>query len=450
MSRSIIQLVQEKLNYKASMDRMIKEEVFLQLVLLNYQPIVRYKDGYKEYLYVNAYDKEGHVYFLHSRSMKRDKNGGYTEQRAGILDDMLSLQARSRNFVEEICAISKNTVQEGSGEPKDGTIIFNSEHGGEAEILFSRRSSELQALMFVTKEFSIFEQAFLRKARIPQLGEYLLPEQMNAKGSMIPTFNWLRSMYITYMFYRNLDLTDYYYTLQVKPNQEHFMQMNRVCTFDEYIPLGYKFSDVYNPLFEDCIDILKSKFKIFAKALHVSPISMVSGISGSISASAASTFALYTTRAEMTQLFRVNTAKINTAELVANGMLLTKIKKHTVNFYSPKYFLTVLFTQFADELGEDFPIISIGLDDPVVYRYKQERWTEDDAYQEFTSATLVYVGPETEYVRSRKSADVQGYIDHTVSWINGLYLEYVLNTFGGVIEDTAWSKTGIRARFDIE
>lgn len=506
MSRELIKEVQSKLNLNTYLSTNVQaygKGVLLHLVLLNYRPICRYKNGKKEYLYLNSYDSEGMAYFLD----KRRSNLGSPV----VLSDILEIAAKRYQFLEEVCSILKTPLEIGIQSQKGKIIKLEEGALGndkvdvdcgnfDSKIKYSRENVELQALLFFTEEFTIFEQAAYGNLNPNRLMNYLLSDTMllraNGRNKYVTTAEWIYDAFSTYMFYRNIDLSEYYYTNQKKPSSEIFFQINRMCVLDEFVPILYNFDQIYNPVYSymwedgnrDISDPVTSDqntgsqelLEVFKGAIVVSPLSRVDGKTFSTSMNTNRNSAIYTTRDEIGKLFKLGVPRISRQELVSAGKLLILKKKHTVDFYSPKYFMTLMHTKLMNGIKDKIyeysgvDLVLLEQNDEVLYTYTDEYWDkeaeEGSVTRSFTSASLSYLGPETSTTKKRKemsanlkesqakarielakdqfNEELRKLVDEPVeeeyhtSWLNGLYLEYIMSIYGGVVKEKMTTKIG--------
>ena len=118
-STSLLAEVQQRLNYDQKSYDFWKKPHLLQLVLLDYRPIVRKSNGIEEYLYVDAYDESGSMYFMQHRSLKLTKDGEIAQKSCGKLDSMMSELASEYNFIKEASILFNSPIEDGTA-PADG------------------------------------------------------------------------------------------------------------------------------------------------------------------------------------------------------------------------------------------------------------------------------------------------------------------------------------------
>lgn len=427
-STSLLAEVQQRLNYDQKSYDFWKKPHLLQLVILDYRPIVRRSNGIEEYLYIDAYDESGSMYFMQRRSLKLTKDGEIAQKSCGTLDSMMAELASEYNFIKEASILFNSPIEDGT-VPEDGKIIKMGSYG---DVKFCRRNYELQALLFETSEFSSLESIVLNGTNTNRVGYFAIGERMPAKGSLIQRQEWLRRVYNTWMLYRNIDLATYYYTNLVPPNIEAYFELNRVCTFDEYVPLIYQFTSIYNPLIDDgCI--FDNVSKIFSAAIQVSPLSMVGGNIYSVARDQKESFGLYTTRLEMSNLFQTSVGKYKTRELQREGRLPMKTHKQTKDFYYPKYFLTVFLTQLIDATDYRDMFILYSLSDDVTVYYTEEQITVDDgARWDFQNINL--------HSLDFGNDDLTGFSKRRIRFSDALFLKYMSVVFNAVDAQRAWSR----------
>lgn len=425
----LINIVQARQSINTSATSNGEPIVSLYLVLLNYRPIYRIKDGLKEYLYVDIYNPKGVCYFLSVKSTR-------VLEPVGILDDLLEIQSPITNFMNDLSVLSKNPMEPGDTE-KEETICFTSKS---SIIEYRRMNAELKALLFSTREFTQFELAALRKTNANRVGCYLFGSHMRLKDRVVPRDEWIQACYRTYMLYQNIELGEYYYTNQKKPGSDWFFEMNRITVLDEFIPLAYKFLDIQNPLL-DLRDFLRQS-KIFSEAVEAKPLSVVSTSSHAPPSADAQTYGLYTTRIEVSELFSMGCGKWPTAELLAAGRIPIKLSRKYMDFYRPKYFWTVLYTQLIEALELDELFCLAELNDQVYVRHVPETWTtEDGAIDEFDSVGFRGWMFNSLYLKesNKSNSDIK---DHKASLLTALLIEYLTAVYRAAPAAKIWQRTG--------
>lgn len=438
MQKSLIAEIQGRLGYAQNLNNYSKKSQFLQLILINYKPIVRYREGLKEYLYVDVYDNKGSVYFLQRRSTPTERENKKGVRSEGLFDDIVKIYVNSDEFVYDLTRLMHCGVVNKLGEVltdvegKEAVII---DEGGDIEINYSRRNLELQAILIFTRDFQLFERAVIAQSNVNRFGRYVLNEVMNWKGEELTPSVWMHIAYNSYMLYRNIELTDYYYTHLVRPNSDMFFEINRVCVFDEFIPLGFKFSDIHNPILNDEV-IFESYSKIFKNGLKAGPLPMVGGSKVSFSSvqDDSETYGLYTTRYELTSLFGVSVGRYKVNEV--QDLLPIKTKKQTIDYYSPSYFLTILYTQLVESSDKGDWFSLVGLQEDVIIRYKEDYWiTEDGAKQEMD--TIAFNGIDLSIGKQRVNSPLYSY--KSISFISALMIQYLTNVYRAVHASNGWN-----------
>lgn len=446
---SLIQEVQQRLNIGATVfNNMNKHSHMLQLVVLNYRPIWKWVEGKKCYLYVDAFTKEGKVYFLEKRTLKHTSTGKVTPEPVGNLDDIIRAQASRYDTIAELAVMSGNERIKGdlNYTTKDSTIIYTT--SDEEEVIYSRKNTELQAILFNTGSFAAFERSAVMKDNRHTMQNVIIGSRMTAKDRILSRVDWCTVMYNTYMLYRNIELSDYYYCNLKKPNSESYFEMNRIFTMDEFIPLGYKFKDIFNPILSSpavddgnvCVwDAIATKYRPTNSAVTISPLSLVGGNCFSNSRESEQTFAKYTTRLLMSSMFNLSVAKMPTTTLKSLDELPIANTRQFVDFYSPKLFLTHFYYALIKEAElQDFFCL-IGLNEEVILLYTDitPELEEKRVYSGYKAIEIYKIVLQTDYWRKFNSSTISS---KNVTYGEALAMEYANYVFKIVNADTSYGR----------
>lgn len=116
------------------------------------------------------------------------------------------------------------------------------------------RNDELDAIDITTTEFSIIQEAFMRKSQAVSYASFKSPDTVTYKGKTMPYCEALRDWYVSYMFFVNLSLAGVYYRFSVSKPREPRAQTFYIL--NEFVPIAMKFKDIYNPLFDYEVSVM--------------------------------------------------------------------------------------------------------------------------------------------------------------------------------------------------
>lgn len=284
------------------------------LLLIDYQPVIRWVDGLAYYAYVTVSDSKLTIIYKHKDNARvfKDLNKIPRQLLGQPLKDFLEGYEGFYHLKE--WATLENVKYE------DSELQQNS-------VRFQDCQKELDAIMILTSEFEWIEKIVADPTYNQEhtlFGIEFPPTVASKNLGSLQFMQWLRRMYLDYMTDVNLRLLDYYY--QNSRRIRSYDESSVIFWFTELVPCLVQFRGIYNPLLDGKVmEMLRREFpKWQAEMLTLNNIPALHGGRGYYNRDS-NPVAFYTTRASVEKI------TLQTASNVFRG-------KH-MEFYSPKFFM---------------------------------------------------------------------------------------------------------------
>lgn len=410
----------------------IKPQRKLLLLLVDYKPLIKYIDGVPCYLNVDVYSEDGSTFYRSSTSKE-------SSEQMISLDDLAELYPQSRKFITDFALATGNkvyefdTIEERNNKPLGvGEIAFTNSYKCQP-IQYSNRNFELQAVIYLSPEMLALRDAIDNNKDSVTNNRYRISDRMYLDGKEVSRMTWLRALYNNHMIEANLELMEYYYRNQKKPSSTRMFEMNRVLTFDEFVPVALKFSGIPNPILhfdeehniysEYCNELMK--IKLFAAALQVKPLSAMNGRVSSVTSESKNTYGLYSTRAEIGRYLGIDVSKRTKDFMRGRGYLPINRSQINIDLYSPAAHMGLIYRDVFNNCDNP-EVFMTSLDSRVMMAYKTFV-PEDVLGQKFTAAQIAgFSGGKKEDVERSWGEDynlveINKYQELMLSYMNSVY-----------------------------
>lgn len=410
----------------------VKPQRKLLLLLVDYKPLIKYIDGVPCYLNVDVYSEDGSTFYRSSTNKE-------SSEQMISLDDLAELYPQSKKFITDFALATGNkvyefdTIEERNSKPLGvGEIAFTNSYVCQP-IQYSIRNFELQAVIYLSPEMLALRDAIDNNKDSVTNNRYRISDRMYLDGKEVSRMTWLRALYENHMIEANLELMEYYYRNQKKPSSTRMFQMNRVLTFDEFVPVALKFSGIPNPILDTDEETGATteyyselmRVKLFQNVVLVQPLSAMNGRVSSVTSESKNTYGLYSTRAEIGRYLGIDVSKRTKDYLRGRGYLPINRSQINIDLYSPCSHMGLIYRDIFSH-SENPYVFMTSLDSPVTLKY-QTFQPEDVLIQPFVGVRILgFSGtPISEIDKSANTdynfIEINKYQELILSYMNGVY-----------------------------
>lgn len=408
----------------------------LLLILIDYRPLIKYINGVPHYLYVDMFSHNGSTFY------RKDASGNLSQEMLA-LDDVAELYPNSRRFIHDFAISTGNTIKTfGSAADRNAAQLQNNEIGfvdnlGTSTLTYYARNFELQAVMFMSSEFIALQQVVRSGQDSPLLSRYRFPSTVMLNGAPISRVDWMKAMYTNYLIEANLELMEYYYQNQNRPRSNRAFEINRMYTFNEYVPIALKFSHIPNPIVDELSSVegeiefehysaLCDNSSLFKNAEYVSMLSRIGGQPGDTFADSKDTLGLYATRDKISEVLGIDVSKRTTDFMKRRNLLPVATNLKNIDLYSPCFLMNIIYSEILSWLSNLNAYIS-PLDTDVLMVYREIEFEEPTALlYPFTGIEIVRFDDDVNSeLRSSesdcKTIELSKYERLIISYMNGVF-----------------------------
>lgn len=307
----------------------------LMLILINYKPIKKYIGSTCYYAFLNIATQD----IVYRKRVSHRVSNIPTRHWCDIPE---TLQTLYKDYEEHPELTELALTQDINLD--FSKFIYETE---EIEGMFhSGCIQELNAIGLKTQSFNQLEQIVNQRInnRVNIMGVEIPQQIQQTNGNWVNALDIITKWYYGYMLEANIDLADIYWNSLAQPRSTP--EIARIKLLNEFVPLLFKFDDVFNPIFDKGIynlsvwDRIKDRYPIIRKAFKVNPLCICNG---SRHSNDTESFGMFTTRGFLSKIFGINIApkEGNSPEL-----------------FSLKYYSTTLFNIILTGAGIDFNLVS--------------------------------------------------------------------------------------------